>query len=125
VTIKVEGHHEDDCLMCAVRALTEGRAREWRPEEPGQVTGVVLRQGTQPAHFGGSVPFIELWLGGTERVRVVGHSGMLAQVIEAAELQVGDTATVRYVGKGQTKIKQVGPVREYKVWELDVSRGHG
>ncbi len=121
----IEGHHEDDCLMCAVRALTEGRAKEWTPEEPGEVTGVILRQGVQPTYFSGKAPFLELWLGGRERVRVTGHAAMLAQVIEAAELQVGDTVTVRYLGKRQGKASgRTAAPREYKAFELDVSRGH-
>jgi hypothetical protein len=120
----IEGHHEDDCLMCAVRALTEGRAKEWATEEPGEVTGVILRQGTQPTHFSGSAPYIELWLGGRDRIRVTGHAAMLAQIIEGGELQVGDTVTVRYVGKRPIKSKRaVGPT-EYKSFELEVQRGH-
>jgi hypothetical protein len=122
----IEGHHEDGCLMCAVRALTEGRAKEWVPEEPAEVTGVVLRQGTQPSHFSssGPVPFIELWLGGTERVRVTGHSSMLNSMITGAELQVGDTATIRYLGKTAKLQMRTGKTFDYKVYEVEVQRGH-
>lgn len=121
----IDGHHEDDCLMCAVRALTEGRAREWMPDEPAEVTGVVLRMGTQPTHYSGNAPFVELWLGGRERTRVTGHGNMLASLIEGAELQVGDTATIRYLGKRPVKSRRpsAGPL-EYKAYELEVQRGH-
>jgi hypothetical protein len=124
---EIAGHHEDDCLMCAVRALTQGRAKEWTPEEPAEVTGVVLRQGTQPNRFSSTPsPFIELWTGGRDRVRVVGYSAMLGSLIEGAELQVGDTATVRYVGKREVSMRgRNGPVTgEYRAFELEVQRGH-
>lgn len=124
----IEGHHEDDCLMCAVRALTEGRAKEWMPEEPEEITGVVLRQGSQPSAYG-SKPFIELWTGGRDRRRVTAYSGMLESVIDGAELQVGDTVTVRYIGKREAKLspsqERAGQKpNQYKVFELDVQRGH-
>lgn len=122
----IEGHHEDGCLMCAVRALTEGRAKEWMPEEPAEVTGVVLRQGTQPTQFhsAGTAPFIEIWLGGTERIRITGYSSMLSSLISGAELQVGDTATVRYLGKRAAMRKVTGESYDYKVYEVEVQRGH-
>jgi hypothetical protein len=126
---EIAGHHEDDCLMCAVRALTEGRAKEWWPEDPAEVTGVVLRQGTQPTHYSGPTLFVELWLGGRERVRVAGHSSMLRSLIEGSEIQVGDTVTVRYLGKKPIKSGRPEPSRstmprEYKAFELEVQRGH-
>lgn len=126
---EIQGHHEDDCLMCAVRALTEGRAKEWATEEPSEVTGVVLRQGTQPTHFSGSAPYIELWLGGRDRVRVTGHAMILSSLIEGAEIQVGDTVTVRYIGKRETKqtpsqARTGKAPNQYKMFELEVHRGH-
>lgn len=52
MTTEQEVHDWDGCLMCAVRALTEGRAPEWalnNDRKPGDtVTGVVLRQGETP-----------------------------------------------------------------------------
>jgi len=126
---EIEAHHEDGCLMCAVRALTEGRAKEWMPEEPSEVTGVVLRQGTQPTHFSGIAPFVELWLGGRERTRVTGHAMILSSLIEGAELQVGDTVTVQYNGKKEAKLTpsqaRTGKTPNvYKTYELEVRRGH-
>lgn len=105
--------------MCSVRALTEGRGREWAPNHPDQVTGVVLRKGTQPMSFRSSpVPYVELWLGGRKRVRVGGRAETLIQAIEAAEIEVGDTVTVRYLGMaGRFR-------REHRVYEVAVSRGH-
>lgn len=120
---EIQGHHADGCLMCAVRALTEGRAKEFKSDEPGEVTGVVLRQGTQPTAWSSSpVPFIELWLGGTDRIRVTGHQAVLSSLITGAELQVGDTVTVRYLGKKPTTIRN--KPAEYKDFELSVERGH-
>jgi hypothetical protein len=126
---EIEGHHEDDCLMCAVRALTEGRAKEWNPEEPAEVTGVILHRGTQPTHFSGSAPFVELWLGGRERVRVTGHAMVLGSLIEGAELQVGDTVTIRYTGKKEAKLtpsqaRTGKAANTYKTYDLEVRRGH-
>lgn len=122
----IEGHHEDGCLMCAVRALTEGRAKEWMPDLDSleEVTGVVLRQGTQPSAYGAKL-FVEIWLGGTERRRITGYAAVLESLIENAELQVGDTVTIRYTGLAETK--KHGPDGEflkYKTFELEVQRGH-
>lgn len=120
---EIQGHHADGCLMCTVRALTEGRAKEWQTGEPGEVTGVVLRQGTQPTAWSNDpVPFIELWLGGQSRVRVTAHSSVLNSLIVGAEIQVGDTVTVRYLGKRPTTVR--GKPMEYKAFELSVERGH-
>lgn len=123
---EIQGHHADGCLMCAVRALTEGRAKIWDNREPGaEVTGVVLRQGIQPSDFG-EVPFIELWLGGFERTRILAYSSMLASLIEGAELRVGDTVTVRYVGQIEVPATHrfYKPGRTMKKFELAVERGH-
>jgi hypothetical protein len=125
---EIQGHHEDDCLMCAVRALTQGRAKEWIPEEPEEITGVVLRQGTQPSAYGAK-PFIELWLGGRERRRVTAYSGVLESLLDGGELEVGDTATVRYIGKREAKLtpsqeREGRAPNQYKVFELEVQRGH-
>lgn len=116
--------HQDDCLMCTVRSLTEGRAREWNPALAGEsITGVVLSHGYQPTHFSGSAPFVELWLGGTDRRRVTGHASVLASLIERAELKVGDTLTVTYTGKTPiTRGRMIG--HEMKTYTSEVRRGH-
>ena len=77
--------------MCAVRQLTEGQAPFWGADQPGQeATGVVLRRGVQPAQFSDElVPFVELWLGGADRVRVTAWSSVLRAEIEKAELFPG------------------------------------
>lgn len=124
---EIQGHHADGCLMCAVRALTEGRAKEWAPgDEPCEISGIVLRQGTQPTAWSNDpVPFIELWLGGQSRTRVTGHSAVLSSLIIGAEIQVGDTVTVRYLGKADTKPdRRTGTVHQYRKFELSVERGH-
>lgn len=123
---EIQGHHADGCLMCAVRALTEGRAKLWDNRDPGaEVTGVVLRQGVESTPFGESM-FIELWLGGSNRVRVLAHSSMLASLIEGAELKVGDTVTIRYVGQIEVPVTHrfYKPGRTMKKFELSVERGH-
>lgn len=121
---EIQGHHADGCLMCTVRALTEGRAKEWMPDEPAEISGVVLRQGSQPTHFSNDpVPFIELWLGGQSRVRVTGHASVLNSLIIGAEIQVGDTVTVKYLGKRDGAMKS-GRAIQWKAFELKVERGH-
>lgn len=122
-------HDWDGCLICAVRALTEGRPRDWsmtKDLEPGTaITGVVVKTGEQPTHWGdnGRTAFLDLWLGGIERVRVAGHSISLRNALEAIEAQIGDTVTVTFDGpvelttgrlKGQTM----------KIFTASVERGH-
>lgn len=126
---EIQGHHEDDCLMCAVRALTEGRAKEWVPTKVGeQVTGVVLRQGTVPSEWSSTpILFVELWLGGQSRIRVTAFSSFLRSLIDAAELRTGDTVTIRYMGTREIRSKRVAAgatVHTAKIWELDTTRGH-
>lgn len=126
-TMMIETHDWDGCLMCAVRALTEGRAKDWSMDPERKVgdtiTGVVLRQGQQPSHFEAQVPYVELWLGGAERVRVAGHGMVLREALLAAEIQVGDTVTVTFEKVAEI---QKGPRAgtTYKVYEVTVQRGH-
>lgn len=112
--------------MCAVRALTEGEPRTWWPDEPAEVTGVVLRQGSVPSQFsiyGGEVAFVDLWLGGTERVRVMAYGAMLSGALFRAAPEVGDTLTVAYEGKGRIERgKHAG--REFRKHTVSVTRGH-
>lgn len=115
--------------MCAVRALTEGRAKEWGMapylEEGATVTGVILRQGVQPSHYQDQpVPYVELWLGGVKRVRVTGHSMALREALISAEPQVGDTLTVRFDGIKELPAKGGHPARNYKTWTATIERGH-
>jgi len=123
-------HDWDGCLMCAVRALTEGRPKEWviRPKSeemtPGEsVTGVVMRMGEQPSHYEDRVPYIDLWTGGIERVRVAGHGMSLRESLLAAEIQVGDTVTVTFERVADI---QTGKFRgqKFRVFAVDVKRGH-
>lgn len=124
-----EMHDWDGCLMCAVRALTQGRAREWgavsMPELKAgdSVTGVVLRQGNQPSHFAGQVPFIELWTGAIDRVRVTGHGTVLRLAILSQELEVGDTVTVTFDGEKEIKGGKYAD-KTFKAYTVDVKRGH-
>jgi hypothetical protein len=118
-------HIEDGCLLCAVRALTEGEPRTWWPEETGaSVQGIVLRLGTVPQPIlGRPVPFVDLWLGGTDRVRVVCLGAHLERQIEMASPQVGDALTVIYEGKHDiTSGKHRG--LQYRKFAATVKRGH-
>lgn len=76
--------------MCAVRALTSGEPEvTWRPETEGQeVSGVVLSQGETASYYG-PAPYVDLWLGGAARVRVVANPIMLRAALERAAPEVG------------------------------------
>lgn len=120
-----ETHTPDGCLMCAVRALTEGEPKTWWPEEtPASVQGVVLRLGTVAQPFlGRLVPYADLWLGGTDRVRVTAMGAHLESQFTAAAPQVGDVMTVIYEGKHNiTGGKYDG--RQYRRFAVTVTRGH-
>jgi hypothetical protein len=122
-------HDWDGCLMCAVRALTEGRPKDWTADKDRKsgdtVTGVILRQGVQPTHFSDDpVPYVDLWTGGVNRVRIAGHSLMMREQIISAELQVGDTVTVTREADGMAATKTSGTLRAYKVYRITVERGH-
>jgi hypothetical protein len=126
MTTTNEPHTPDGCLMCAVRALTEGEPTTWWPNEPASVKGVVLKIGRTPSRFafaGETVQFVDLWLGGTTRVRVVAYGVTLDTALTKAAPTVGDTLTVDYVGQftiesGKHRGK---PFRKHTV---TVERGH-
>jgi hypothetical protein len=116
----------EGCLLCAVRALTEGQPEAWQPTTLGdQVQGVVLKTGTQPSDFGrdGSVRFVDLYSGVSSRIRVWAYSSVLAREIERAEVQVGDVLTVTYAGLGIAPTGRFAG-REYKKFTVSVTRGH-
>jgi hypothetical protein len=116
--------HEATCLMCAVRALTEGDpAATWNPTEAGQtVSGVVLRQGTLATDMG-PVPFVDLWQGGTGRVRVKAYGSGIQHALSQADAKIGDRLQVwfdgtRVIGKGAMAGRTV------KMFSVNVQRGH-
>jgi hypothetical protein len=114
-----------DCIICAVRQLTEGQPITWAPNEEGQeVSGIVLRVGTMPSPFSaGPVRFVDLWLGGRSRIRIAAYGASLDNAIRNAEAQVGDRLSVKFEGIGRlTKGHLAG--REYKIFTTDVRRGH-
>lgn len=117
-------NHETDCLMCAVRALTEGDpAATWSPTEAGQtISGVVLRMGTLTTDFG-LIPFVDLWQGGTDRVRVKAYNGTLRHALDGAAAQIGDRLQIWFDG---VKVIQNGRRVGQKRWEFsaNVQRGH-
>lgn len=118
--------HEANCLMCAVRALTEGDpAATWNPVTPGAtISGVVLRMGELSTDFG-RIPYVDLWLGGQSRVRVRTYASNLLHAVESAAPQIGDRLTISF--DGQRTIDQPGrPMhgRTYKAFSASVQRGH-
>lgn len=121
------GHHQDGCLMCAVRALTSGTPQAWVPIVGEWVSGVVLARGRTVSQFASSpadtVPYLDLWLGDMDRIRVIGFGVVLTDLIEREDPQVGDTVTVTYLGSALVQAgKNVG--KEYKKYNLEVRRGH-
>jgi hypothetical protein len=129
MTTTIETHEWDGCLMCAVRALTEGRPRDWATRkdmaEGDTVTGVVLRMGSQPTHYtDAQAPYVDLWLGGVERVRVAGHGAVLREALISAEIQVGDTVTVKFEGTKEFQPKAGRGPLSYKLFTVTVERGH-
>ncbi len=128
----IEAHDWDGCLMCAVRALTQGRPLEWNISrdrvEGDTVTGVLLRRGNVPSNITNSpVPFIDLWTGGVNRIRVTAYGIALRNAIEAAEIEVGDTVTVRFDGDQplppNPRLGRTVPAT-YKAYTVTVERGH-
>lgn len=119
-----EHNHESDCLMCAVRALTEGDpAVSWNPTVEGAtISGVVLRQGTLATDFG-PVPFVDLWTGGTGRVRIKAYGSSLRHAIDGAAPQIGDRLSVWFDGE---RVMESGRMkgRPYKAFSANVQRGH-
>lgn len=121
-------HTADGCLMCAVRELTEGTPQAWVPDTDGQqISGTVLKVGTVEHPFGGygqeRAPFVDLWLGGTDRIRVIGYSAMLGKALLDTQAQVGDRMSVIYVGKDVVSGgRRAG--KPYSVFTATVTRGH-
>lgn len=120
-----EQDHEAGCLMCAVRALTEGDpAVSWRPTEAGAtISGVVLRQGEVATNLG-PVPFVDLWQGGTGRVRVMAYSATLRHALSGAAAQIGDRLQVWFDGDRILPARGRHPERPYKAFSVNVQRGH-
>lgn len=116
--------HEANCLMCAVRALTEGNpAATWAPTEPGAtISGVVLRQGEVHTNLG-PVSYVDLWQGGTGRVRVMAYSGQLRAKLADAAAQIGDRLQIWFDGERElTSGRFAG--KPYKAFSVNVQRGH-
>jgi hypothetical protein len=118
--------HQADCLMCAVRALTEGDpAVTWTPDTEGQtISGVVLRKGNLSTDFG-TIPFIDLWLGGQTRVRIKAYGSPLRHALDSVAAQIGDRLSVWF--DGEAVIDMPGrPMhgKPYKKFSANVQRGH-
>lgn len=128
MTVTIDEHDWDGCLMCAVRTLTLGTPKNWGLDkdtlEPGaSITGVVMRQGVQPSNYAGQVPYVDLWLGGIKRVRVAGHGMSLRNALEAAETEVGDTMTVTFEGTEEIQTGKMAG-RSFRVFAIEMKRGH-
>lgn len=113
--------------MCLVRALTEGEPKTWWPNEPASVKGVVLVQGRVRDRFAldtdGKVSFVDLWLGGMNRVRILTYGFTLSEAMAKASPQVGDTLTVHYEGQGTIERgKYAG--RPFRKHLVEIERGH-
>lgn len=125
-----EHEHHDNCLMCAVRALTEGEpAAKWRGTKPGdEISGVVLKVGTEPHVMGreGRMAFMDLWMGGPGRVRIWAGPATLENAIRTQDPKMGDRVKVRYARDGIVRGNPRSPLygRPYRVYEIDVKRGH-
>jgi hypothetical protein len=119
------GEEGPDCLLCAVRELTEGTPTVWAATAAGQtVSGVVLRTGMTEG-FGGyrEVRYVDLWTGGWGRIRIVAFAAMLENAIKLADAKVGDRLSVTYEGQAYvTKGRFEG--RPYKKFSADIRRGH-
>lgn len=123
---EMQHDHPSNCLMCAVRALTEGNpAVTWAPTEPGAtISGVVLRQGEVSTDVG-PVPFVDLWQGDTGRVRVMAYNATLRHALAGASAQIGDRLQVWF--DDEQIIDRPGrPLHglPYKVFSVNVQRGH-
>lgn len=115
------------CPVCIVRVLTEGEPTTWWPNEPASVKGVVLKIGTVPNRFsmiaGDTLPYVDLWLGGTDRVRISAIGTMLGEAMRRAAPTVGDMLTVTYTGQGTIERgKYAG--RAYRAHTVEITRGH-
>lgn len=120
-----EHKHSDNCLMCAVRALTEGIPPLWRPEEVGEsVGGVVLKIGEKDDPVIGKVPFVDLWRGGQNRVRFLAFGMSARAALRSAAPAVGDTLTVWYDGAKPIPSGRLKG-QPYKAFSVNVQRGHG
>jgi hypothetical protein len=115
-----------DCVICAVRELTEGTPKIWTPSEAGQfVTGVLIGNGLVPNPMHIDVPYVDLWLTGTERIRVIAAAARLRTGLAEGSPVMGDRITVTYHG-----VKDVPPSlrtisgRTYREYSVDVARGH-
>lgn len=117
----------ETCPVCVVRALTEGEPKTWWPSEPASVKGVVLQVGRTATQFSryigdGTIPYVDLWLGGTDRVRVAGY-GHVGRELDRVNPVTGDTLTVTYDGVGTIERGKFAG-RPYRMHTVEITRGH-
>lgn len=109
--------------MCAVRALTEGVPPFWKFETAGDtISGVVLKMGQVSTDFG-QIPYVDLWLGGHARQRVMAYASTLRHALDSAAPQIGDTLTVWFDGEREGRLRG-GQAQRIKTFSANVQRGH-
>ena len=122
-----EPTHQEGCLLCAVRALTEGEPEYIEFKEPGdEVKGVVIRTGRRLSAMaldGDGYPYVWLWLGGHERVGVVGYGTTMRAGLMDADAKVGDTLTIRFEERTEIKTGRFAG-KPYSRYSVAVQRGH-
>lgn len=115
-----------DCPVCVVRALTEGEPTVWWPNEPASVKGVVLQIGRTTSQFttyvGETIPYVDIWLGGLDRVRIVGY-GHVGRELDRVKPVTGDTLTVTYTGVGTIERGKFAG-RPFRKYTVEITRGH-
>lgn len=116
-----------DCLLCAVRQLTEGDGPFAALELEGEsASGVVLKI-EDPAQqlMGQEIKglAVTLWTGGMDRVRVVSYSPAFRARFESAAPQIGDRLTVTRMADGRVDRGRFQG-RRFSEWSVEVERGH-
>jgi len=115
------------CPLCIYRELSEGTPKIWTPGTAGQtVAGAVLSIGLTETPYK-AVPHVDLWLGRTERIRVIAYGATLQRGLREARPQVGDRLTVRFNGLATLPPNPLAGRREprqYRDFTVSVTRGH-
>lgn len=123
--------HQDGCLLCAVRALTEGVPPVWDPSVGDTVRGVVLARGEHLGLFDTRQGYVDLYVNGHEgtemehgvRIRLIGGA-IFESHLDGCAPHVGDTLTVKYLGRVAARKIRTMPERMFRDWAMAIRRGH-